>query len=107
MSPVAGVGINLAIADAVATANLLTEPLREGRLDVDHLRAVQRRRELPTRVTQRFQVLVQDLVLSPALRDRRRQGLPPLVQLLRRFPPLRHLGGRLVGLGIRPEHVRT
>ena len=107
MSPVAGVGINLAIADAVAAANLLAEPLRNGRLDVDHLRAVQRRRELPTRVTQRFQVLVQDLVLDRALRRQARPGLPPILRVARRLPFIRHVAGRLIGLGIRPEHVRT
>jgi 2-polyprenyl-6-methoxyphenol hydroxylase-like FAD-dependent oxidoreductase len=107
MSPVGGVGINLAIADAVAAANLLAAPLREGRLGVDHLRAIQRRRELPTRVTQRLQVLVQDRVLSPLIRRRTGVGLPWVARLIRRLPVLRHVTARLVGLGIRPEHVRT
>jgi 2-polyprenyl-6-methoxyphenol hydroxylase-like FAD-dependent oxidoreductase len=107
MSPVGGVGINLAIADAVAAANLLAAPLREGRLGVDHLRAVQRRRELPTRVTQWLQVLVQDRVLSSVIRRRTGAGLPRVARLIRRLPFLRHVTGRLVGLGIRPEHVGT
>jgi 2-polyprenyl-6-methoxyphenol hydroxylase-like FAD-dependent oxidoreductase len=107
MSPVGGVGINLAIQDAVAAANLLAAPLRESRLGVDDLRAVQRRRELPTRVTQGLQVLIQDRVLSPMLRNRSGRGLPRVAVLIRRFPVLARLTGRMVGLGIRPEHVRT
>jgi 2-polyprenyl-6-methoxyphenol hydroxylase-like FAD-dependent oxidoreductase len=107
MSPVAGVGINLAIQDAVAAANLLSGPLRDGGLDTDHLRDVQRRREFPTRVTQRLQVLMQDRVLTPLLRRRSGPALPRVARLVRRLPFFRHVVGRLVGLGIRPEHVRS
>jgi 2-polyprenyl-6-methoxyphenol hydroxylase-like FAD-dependent oxidoreductase len=109
MSPVGGVGINLAVQDAVATANLLATPLREGRVTPEDLRRVQRRRELPTRLTQRAQVLVQNRVLGPALQDGppRRTGLPLPLWLLQRVPALRRVPARLVGMGVRPEHVRT
>jgi 2-polyprenyl-6-methoxyphenol hydroxylase-like FAD-dependent oxidoreductase len=106
MSPIGGVGINLAIQDAVATANLLMAPLREGRVTIDHLRGVQRRRELPTRVTQRIQVLIQNRVIRRVLGAREPQRPPLALRLLARFPLLRRIPGRLVGIGIRPEHVR-
>jgi 2-polyprenyl-6-methoxyphenol hydroxylase-like FAD-dependent oxidoreductase len=108
MSPVGGVGINLAIQDAVAAANLLAAPLREQRLTSDDLRAVQRRREWPARVTQRVQVAVQDEVLAPVLAGTSAPSRLPLpVQLLQRLPLLRRLPARLVGIGVRPERVRT
>ena len=105
MSPVAGVGINLAIADAVAAANLLVGPLRSGRPGDADLKAVQRRRELPTRVIQRVQVLLQNRVLSPLLSGRVESGTPAGLRLVDRFPVLRRIAGRLVGVGVRPEHV--
>jgi 2-polyprenyl-6-methoxyphenol hydroxylase-like FAD-dependent oxidoreductase len=108
MSPVGGVGINLAIQDAVAAANLLATPLREGRLRTEHLQAVQRRREWPTRVTQRFQVAVQNEVLSPVLaRSDAPARAPTVVRLLQRLPMLRRLPARVIGIGVRPERVRT
>jgi 2-polyprenyl-6-methoxyphenol hydroxylase-like FAD-dependent oxidoreductase len=110
MSPVGGIGINLAIQDAVATANLLAEPLLQGRLTVDDLRRVQRRRGWPARLTQRFQVLVQRRGLSPAVDDEGAGSIPPIVGLLARasrFTPLPRVAGRLIGLGLRPEHVRS
>src|SRR5881296_847692 len=107
MSPVGGVGINLAIQDAVAAANLLAAPLRADRLTTEDLRRVQRRRELPTRVTQRVQVLVQNRIVRRVLQRRRPLRPPPAVRLLARFPRLRRLPGRLIGLGVRPEHVRV
>lgn len=107
MSPVGGVGINLAVQDAVAAANLLAEPLRNGSLRAEHLGWVQGRRELPARVTQRAQVLIQDRVISPALRRRGDSRPPGVVRLLARFPRLRRLPARLIGIGVRPEHVRT
>jgi len=107
MSPVGGVGINLAIQDAVAAANLLAAPLRAGRVGVEDLARVQRRRDWPTRVTQRIQVLVQDRIVRRVLQSRRPLRPPLAVRLLVRFPGLRRLPGRLVGLGIRPEHVRV
>ncbi len=107
MSPAGGVGINLAIQDAVAAANLLAEPLLAGRVGVEDLRRVQQRREFPTRVTQWMQVQIQRRVIAPALA----QGVspqPPLaLRLLSRWPRLRRIPGRMVGLGVRPEHVRV
>jgi 2-polyprenyl-6-methoxyphenol hydroxylase-like FAD-dependent oxidoreductase len=108
MSPVGGVGINLAIQDAVATANRLWMPLREGRLTSEHLRLVQRRREWPTRVTQWLQLLVQRRVISAALGRRGGRLTPPrLLTRLGRYGLLGRLPARLVGVGIRPEHVET
>jgi 2-polyprenyl-6-methoxyphenol hydroxylase-like FAD-dependent oxidoreductase len=102
MSPVGGIGINLAIQDAVATANLLAGPLREGSLNDGHLAAVQRRRFMPTRLTQAAQVLAQDRVIRPAL-DRGDDRPPLPLRLLARFPRLRRLPARFIGLGLRPE----
>jgi 2-polyprenyl-6-methoxyphenol hydroxylase-like FAD-dependent oxidoreductase len=106
MSPVGGVGINLAIQDAVAAANILAAPLASGRLSDDDLVRVQRRRELPTRLIQRGQVAVQDLFLRRALENRGAVEVPLAMRLLQRFPVLRRIPARLVGVGIRPEHVR-
>ncbi|HVE53176.1 MAG TPA: FAD-dependent monooxygenase, partial [Ramlibacter sp.] len=107
MSPIGGVGINLAIQDAVATANLLALPLREGRVTGEHLQAVQRRREWPTRVTQRMQLAVQDALLSPLLtRTDAPVGVPAPVRLLQRLPMLRRIPARVIGMGVRPERVR-
>ena len=108
MSPVGGVGINLAIQDAVAAANILAQPLREGRLAVADLAAVQKRRHWPARVTQRAQVAIQNAVLSPVLARKDAPARPPVVlKLLQRFPLLRRLPARLVGIGVRPERVKT
>lgn len=107
MSPVGGVGINLAIQDAVAAANLLHAPLREHRLGIRYLRAVQRRRLLPTRVTQRIQVLAQNRIIRRILGSTQRLKPPTLLRLIARFPRLQRIPARLVGVGIRPEHVKT
>jgi 2-polyprenyl-6-methoxyphenol hydroxylase-like FAD-dependent oxidoreductase len=107
MSPVGGVGINLAIQDAVAAANILARPLREGRLSTEHLERVQRRREWPVRVTQRLQLLVQNRVIARVLRANERLQPPLFFRLLSRFPSLRRIPGRLIGLGVRPEHVNV
>jgi 2-polyprenyl-6-methoxyphenol hydroxylase-like FAD-dependent oxidoreductase len=107
MSPIGGVGINLAIQDAVAAANLLAAPLRERRLGDEHLRQVQRRRELPTRLTQGAQLLVQKRVVTPVLGGTGPIAPPLAVRLIARFPFLCRIPGRLVGMGVRPEHVRT
>jgi 2-polyprenyl-6-methoxyphenol hydroxylase-like FAD-dependent oxidoreductase len=107
MSPIGGVGINLAIQDAVAAANILAAPLRDGSATVNDLRRVQRRREFPTRVTQCLQVFIQDRVIRRVLASRKRLTLPWPLRLLRRFPVLARVPARLIGLGIRPEHVRT
>jgi 2-polyprenyl-6-methoxyphenol hydroxylase-like FAD-dependent oxidoreductase len=107
MSPVGGVGINLAIQDAVAAANLLAARLRHGSVTPADLRRVQRRREFPTRATQRLQVLIQNRVISRVLAGRKQLALPWPLRLLRRFPVLRRIPARLIGMGFRPEHVRT
>jgi 2-polyprenyl-6-methoxyphenol hydroxylase-like FAD-dependent oxidoreductase len=101
------VGINLAVQDAVAAANILAEPLRRGCISDDDLARVQKRREFPTRVTQGIQVFLQDRVISRALQARGELPVPLAVRLLSRFPLLRRIPARLLGLGIRPEHVHT
>ena len=107
MSPVGGVGINLAIQDAVATANLLGEPLRRGAPSLDELRRVQRRRELPTRVTQRVQIAAQNGLIAPTLAADAPLRVPAVARLLNAWPWLRRFPARMVGLGVRPEHVRN
>jgi 2-polyprenyl-6-methoxyphenol hydroxylase-like FAD-dependent oxidoreductase len=106
MSPVGGVGINLAIQDAVAAANILTEPLRADRVTTSDLERVQRRRMFPTRATQALQVFVQNRVLGRVLGDAT-FSLPWPVRLFNRWPVLRRLPARVIGLGFRPEHVET
>ena len=106
MSPIGGVGINLAVQDAVAAANILTEPLRAGAVTLDHLARVQARRQWPTRVTQAFQRAIQNRVIGPVLAGA--QPKPPLaVKLLDWFPALRGIPARFIGIGVRPEHIRT
>jgi 2-polyprenyl-6-methoxyphenol hydroxylase-like FAD-dependent oxidoreductase len=107
MSPVGGVGINLAIQDAIAAANLLAEPLRTRQVTEAQLRRVQRRREFPTRVTQAVQIAVQNRIVTPLLGRTASVSPPLLLRLLARFPLLRRIPARVIGLGIRPEHVRT
>jgi 2-polyprenyl-6-methoxyphenol hydroxylase-like FAD-dependent oxidoreductase len=109
MSPIGGVGINLAIQDAVAAANALAAPLREGKsIDEDLLATIQRRREWPVRVVQKVQITMQKRLISRALE---RSGKPPRIPLLFRFllgfRAVRHIPARLFGYGIRQEHVRT
>ena len=107
MSPVGGVGINLAIQDAVATANLLTAPLRAGRLTTQDLQRVQQRREWPTRMTQRVQLMIQNRVIKRALSGSDRFSPPFAIRLLALLPFLRRIPARMIGLGFRPEHVHT
>jgi 2-polyprenyl-6-methoxyphenol hydroxylase-like FAD-dependent oxidoreductase len=107
MSPVGGVGINLAIQDAVATANLLWKPLKDGTLTEADLKRVQKRREFPTRVTQRLQVLAQNRVVQPVLASTQPLAPPWILQLFNRFPILQRIPARLVGVGVRPEHIHT
>lgn len=108
MSPVGGVGINLAIQDAVATANILALPILHRTLSDRLLQAVQRRREFPTRVTQGIQIFVQKHFIGRALANQTQiRRLPLPLRLLQRFPILRRIPARAVGLGIRPEHIRT
>ena len=106
MSPIGGVGVNLAVQDAVAAANILSEPLAQKIADDRHLRAIQHRRELPTRLTQTLQLLVQRRVIAPALQSAGQNAPPTAVQFLVKRPLFRRLIGRVIGLGIRPEHVR-
>jgi 2-polyprenyl-6-methoxyphenol hydroxylase-like FAD-dependent oxidoreductase len=107
MSPIGGVGINLAIQDAVAAANILAAPLRERRLNLTHLRAVQERREWPARVTQAVQVQVQNRILRPILIGQSEPRPPLFVRLLDRIPFLRRFPAYAAGIGARPEHIRT
>ena len=105
MSPVAGVGINLAIQDAVAAANLLAGALRDGPPDIATLRRVQRRRLWPTRVTQWLQLVIQKQIVADAL-DASTAPRPPLMlRLFNAWPWLRRWPARLIGMGVRPEHV--
>jgi 2-polyprenyl-6-methoxyphenol hydroxylase-like FAD-dependent oxidoreductase len=108
MSPVGGVGINIAIQDAVAAANILAAPLREGRLKDSDLAAVQARRLFPARATQAAQVFLQDRIIAPSLAPASGTiEVPFIVRLLQWFPMLRRVPARLIALGVRPEHVRT
>ena len=107
MSPIGGVGINLAIQDAVATANLLAAPLRVGQPTVQDLQRVQQRREWPARMTQRVQLLIQDRVIKRVLADGGKLSPPFAIRLLALLPFLRRIPARMIGLGVRPEHVQT
>ena len=105
MSPIGGVGINLAVQDAVAAANILAQPLRHGTMTIETLESVQRRREFPTRFTQRLQLVLQNNIIGPALEGRRPEA--PFFMKMLQWPLLRRIPGRLLALGIRPEHIRT
>jgi 2-polyprenyl-6-methoxyphenol hydroxylase-like FAD-dependent oxidoreductase len=107
MSPVGGVGINLAIQDAVATANILAAKLNAGSVSDDDLAAVQRRREFPTRATQRLQVAIQNGVIRRVLASSQPLTLPWPLRLMQHWPLLRRIPARVIGMGFRPEHVRT
>ena len=106
MSPIGGVGINLAIQDAVAAANILVPRLLQGAPGENDLQAVQHRREFPTRATQRLQLLVQNRVIGHVLQSTGKLSPPLAVQLVGRWPLLRRIPARLIGIGFRPEHVR-
>jgi len=108
MSPIGGVGINLAIQDAVAAANILAIPLRERRLTDADLAAVETRRLFPARATQAAQIFLQDRIIAPSLAAASGEiEVPFVVRLMQWFPILRRLPARLMGMGVRPEHVRT
>jgi 2-polyprenyl-6-methoxyphenol hydroxylase-like FAD-dependent oxidoreductase len=107
MSPIGGVGINLAIQDAVAANNVLWEPLGKGRVPVATLAKVQARREWPTKMTQALQLFIQKRVISSVLSMTDRPRPPFVVTLLNRFPFLRRISARLIGMGFRPEHVKS
>jgi 2-polyprenyl-6-methoxyphenol hydroxylase-like FAD-dependent oxidoreductase len=105
MSPIGGVGINLAVQDAVAAANILAEKLRRKTVTTQTLKDVQQRREFPTRFTQRMQIVLQNNIISPALKGKRSKA--PFFMKMMQWPLLRRIPGRLLALGVRPEHIHT
>jgi 2-polyprenyl-6-methoxyphenol hydroxylase-like FAD-dependent oxidoreductase len=107
MSPIGGVGINLAVQDAVAAANILAEPLRRGTVTINTLKQIQQRREFPTRVAQRVQIVMQNNIIQPALASEDKRPRAPLFLKMMQWPLLRRIPGRLLALGVRPEHVHT
>jgi 2-polyprenyl-6-methoxyphenol hydroxylase-like FAD-dependent oxidoreductase len=107
MSPIGGVGINLAVQDAVAAANLLYAPLRRGRPTVEELAAVQARRLWPMRAIQGLQLLIQKRVISPVLASTSRPTAPAAFKLLEWLPVLRRIPAYVIGVGVQREHVRT
>jgi 2-polyprenyl-6-methoxyphenol hydroxylase-like FAD-dependent oxidoreductase len=107
MSPIGGVGVNLAVQDAVAAANILAAPLRERKLTTGDLEAVQRRRTFPMKVVQAMQLGVQSRIVDPLLDSDKPVTAPWIVRLFNRFPFLRRIPARIVGIGVRPEHVRS
>jgi 2-polyprenyl-6-methoxyphenol hydroxylase-like FAD-dependent oxidoreductase len=107
MSPIGGVGINMAVQDAVAAANRLAAPLRAGKVADEDLQAIQERRALPMRFTQWLQLTIQKRIISRVLASHERPKPPQVFKLFNSFPGLRGIPARLVGIGIRPEHVQT
>jgi 2-polyprenyl-6-methoxyphenol hydroxylase-like FAD-dependent oxidoreductase len=107
MSPIGGVGVNIAVQDAVAASNVLANPLKEGRLKDSDLRAVQARRMWPVRATQGIQVFLQNRMIAPTLAGTRRLRPPWPARLLNAVPLLRRIPARVLGLGVQPEHVKT
>ena len=106
MSPIGGVGINLAVQDAVAAARLLARPLLEHELDLAALQRVQRRREWPVKVVQRMQITMQNRLIAPILAADKPVRMPWFLRLVGRFPLLRRIPAWFIGVGVRPEHVR-
>jgi 2-polyprenyl-6-methoxyphenol hydroxylase-like FAD-dependent oxidoreductase len=108
MSPIGGVGVNLAVQDAVATANLLADKLQHGCPSENELDAVRRRREFPVKMTQRMQMVVQNNIISGALQGGNRPlKVPLVVRLITALPWLQGIPARLLALGVRPEHVHS
>jgi 2-polyprenyl-6-methoxyphenol hydroxylase-like FAD-dependent oxidoreductase len=107
MSPIGGVGINLALQDAVAAANILAGPLRRRNVGLDDLRRVQKRRDFPTWATQKMQVAIQNHVVDPMLASGKTPQVPRIIRLAQRWPWLQRIPARIIGMGVRPEHVRT
>ena len=107
MSPIGGVGVNLAVQDAVAAANILWQPLREGRVTTAHLKQVQDRREFPTRATQRLQLAIQNQIIFRALKGQTQVEPPFIMRAMTSVPLLDRIPARLLGLGVRPEHIRS
>ena len=107
MSPIGGVGINMAVQDAVAAANRLAAPLKAGTVTDDDLRAIQERRTLPVRFTQWLQLTIQKRLISRVLASKQRPKPPLIFKLVGMVPWLQRVPARLLGIGIRPEHVHT
>ena len=107
MSPIGGVGVNIAVQDAVAASNILAKPLRQGRLTNSDLAAVQARRLWPVRATQAIQIFLQNRMIAPTLAGSRPLRPPWPVRMMNRFPYLQRLPARVLGLGVQPEHVKT
>jgi 2-polyprenyl-6-methoxyphenol hydroxylase-like FAD-dependent oxidoreductase len=107
MSPIGGVGVNLAVQDAVAAANRLAAPLKAGTAGDNDLRAIQERRTFPVRVTQAIQLTMQNQIISRALSTTQRPKPPLLFKLFELIPVLQRIPGRLLAVGVRPEHVHT
>jgi 2-polyprenyl-6-methoxyphenol hydroxylase-like FAD-dependent oxidoreductase len=107
MSPVGGVGINIAIQDAVAAANRLAGPLKARKVSNDDLREIEDRRRFPARMTQAIQLTMQNQIIRRALAGTKRPKPPLLFKLFDRIPALQRIPGRLLAVGVRPEHVQT
>jgi len=107
MSPIGGVGVNIAVQDAVAAANILANPLKEGKLKDSDLEAVQARRLWPVRTTQAIQVFLQNRMIAPTLAGTRPLRPPWAACVLNAVPFLRRIPARVLGLGVQPEHVKT
>lgn len=107
MSPIGGVGINLAVQDAVAAANRLAAALRARRAGDDDLRSIEQRRAFPVRFTQWLQLTIQKKIISRVLESNATPKLPAIFRIVNAFPWLRRVPARLVGIGVRPEHVGT
>jgi 2-polyprenyl-6-methoxyphenol hydroxylase-like FAD-dependent oxidoreductase len=107
MSPIGGVGINMAVQDAVAAANRLAAPLRAGKVVDENLQAIQERRALPMRFTQWLQLTIQKRIITRVLASHERPKPPQVFKLFNTFPILRRIPAQLIGVGFRPEHVQT
>jgi 2-polyprenyl-6-methoxyphenol hydroxylase-like FAD-dependent oxidoreductase len=106
MSPIAGVGINYAIQDAVVATNVLAEPLMKGEAATNHLKEVQRQRQFPTRAIQAIQALVQRRIIAAALNANRQFRMPLIFRLMLRVPGLRNIPARIIAYGVRRVHLK-
>ena len=107
MSPIGGVGVNMAIQDAVASANRLAAPLKAGTVSDEDLRAIEARRTFPMRFTQGLQLMIQKRIISPTLASTQRPKPPLLFKIVGAVPLLQRIPGRLLAVGVRPEHIHT
>jgi 2-polyprenyl-6-methoxyphenol hydroxylase-like FAD-dependent oxidoreductase len=106
MSPIGGFGVNLAIQDAVAAANILSGPLKDGRLVDRHLARVEARRRFPAKMTQKLQLMMRGSRRRQDRGEKKAKGPPAFMRSIARWPALARVSGRLIGLGFRPEHVQ-